>query len=202
MLYEVITPSAIPTWYVSRLAREHVTVALSGDGGDELFAGYERHLNERLVQRFSRWPRPVRALSGLVRALPPLPVTRWNYLRQRIHKVQADALLPDTFQRFFSKYQIAPRHVRSRLYHPEFTACLARGDELRITSYNVCYTKLLRVPAAPLRAVRRVFVLRYLGFSSADLRVAIGRESASNDYHAVTMVSVNGHLYMLDVDVV
>ena len=65
-----------------------------------------------------------------MRALPPLPIARWNYLRQRLRKVQADALLPNTFQRFFSKYQLAPRAERVRLYHPDFTARLAAGDEL------------------------------------------------------------------------
>jgi len=48
--------SIIPTYYVSRLARQHVTVALSGDGGDELFAGYDRHFVSLRRRRFDLIP--------------------------------------------------------------------------------------------------------------------------------------------------
>ncbi|MCK4873161.1 MAG: asparagine synthase (glutamine-hydrolyzing) [Phycisphaerales bacterium] len=52
--------SILPTYWVSKAAREHVTVALSGDGGDELFLGYERHIAMQLLQRW----------SGILRRLP------------------------------------------------------------------------------------------------------------------------------------
>ncbi|MGA8442441.1 MAG: asparagine synthase (glutamine-hydrolyzing) [Candidatus Sulfotelmatobacter sp.] len=48
--------SMLPTYYVCRMARQHVTVALSGDGGDELFAGYDRYLVAMDRQKFDRLP--------------------------------------------------------------------------------------------------------------------------------------------------
>ena len=63
--------SAIPTYYLSRLTREHVTVALNGDGGDEAFAGYRWHLANRLAEQWQRMPKALRAsVRGALERLP------------------------------------------------------------------------------------------------------------------------------------
>jgi asparagine synthase (glutamine-hydrolysing) len=64
--------SAVPTYYVSQTARKHVTVALSGDGGDELWAGYARHRVERWELAAREWLGPIggRVVGRLAGHLP------------------------------------------------------------------------------------------------------------------------------------
>lgn len=81
--------SQIPTYLVSQMARQEVKVALSGDGGDELFCGYNRYLmTDRAWSKLSRLPVCLR--QGLANGLTSLSPSTWNMLAQPLAKLWAN----------------------------------------------------------------------------------------------------------------
>jgi asparagine synthase (glutamine-hydrolysing) len=111
--------SAVPLWYLSRAAAEHVKVVLCGEGGDELFLGYHR---QRWAERMRRCAPVIRAIGGLtvLDRIPDLPVRKLNYLRDHALRFRDGALLDNGFERFFAATTITPPAIRARIYSRDF----------------------------------------------------------------------------------
>ncbi len=170
--------SAIPTWYVSQIARRHVTVVLSGDGGDELFGGYDRYLPHPRVATFDRLRVPgLRGLAGLVWPHLPHGVTGKNFLRH---------VAKDDHARYIDSVAMFQQDERAALYSADVRHALTSEAEAALTRH------FDRFGALPLHS--RMMRLDFETYLPEDVLTKVDRMSMAH--------SIESRVPLLDNEVI
>jgi asparagine synthase (glutamine-hydrolysing) len=118
--------SAIPTWYLCQKTREQVTVALSGDGGDELFAGYERYKALVLSQKYQQFI-PAKFISNLPFVRSQRDSGNQRSFLRRVRRF-CEAIDQPAPLRYLNWLQIFGETLRSELYCDDFMQQLPAND--------------------------------------------------------------------------
>jgi asparagine synthase (glutamine-hydrolysing) len=135
--------SALPTWYLSQLTRQHVKVALSGDGGDEMFAGYDSYRGHVLSERLRKIPGFVRGAAAAAVRLAPAFGTGRRVACLRLARNIEDAGLAAA-ERFAAKQQV--------VFRREYLAGISPYLEPHATAANdgELFAAMFDRPLAPL----------------------------------------------------
>jgi asparagine synthase (glutamine-hydrolysing) len=117
-------PSIVPTYYLCELARQQVTVALNGDGGDELFAGYLSYRADKLARYYRRLPRVVtgRLAPALLRIIP---VTHGRSVLDFKARRFVENAMHDACRSHYLWRVVFREDHKARLLHPDLFAELA-----------------------------------------------------------------------------
>lgn len=111
--------SAVPTYYVARETRKHVTVALNGDGGDESFAGYERYAAMRLAEQYHRIPAVLRD-NVMRQAIELMPSSETKRSRVRDVKRFVEAASLPKAERYLRWVSVFDSQAKQDLYTENF----------------------------------------------------------------------------------
>jgi asparagine synthase (glutamine-hydrolysing) len=170
--------SIFPTYLVSQLARRNVTVVLSGDGGDELFAGYEWYLADKLARSYRRLPAAVRTrwLPWVVNRIPPSP--RKKGLINKLKRFVEGAVLPEALRHFRWNIFLTDA-AKQRLYSAELRRA---AEPLDASARWTAYLQAAEA-ADPLGQEQFADIKTYL---ADDILVKVDRMSMANSLEART----------------
>ena len=123
--------SAIPTYYVARETRKHVTVALNGDGGDESFAGYERYAAMKLAEKYHFVPKMLRqrVMGPAVDILPTSELRRSRFRDLKRFMTAAELPKTERYLRWMSTFDSA---AKKELFCEAVTAEFAKRRDVEL----------------------------------------------------------------------